>query len=182
MPYIYSLGWYTHKTGAPFMRALFMDFPNDPKVDEIGDEYMFGPAFLVAPVYLAGPDHASRSICPPALTGTTTGRTPATTADKPSPWLHPLTVCRSSSAPDPSFPWVARSPARKTTRPSPKSRSWPGRNASFTLYRDDGTTYAYEHGDYKVTHLHWDQQTQKLTHTGAPAWTAPDSQVVDVIH
>jgi len=32
MPYIYSLGWYTHESGAPFMRALFMDFPNDPKV------------------------------------------------------------------------------------------------------------------------------------------------------
>ena len=32
------------------MRALFMDFPNDPKVVTIGDQYMFGPAFLVAPV------------------------------------------------------------------------------------------------------------------------------------
>ena len=40
----------THETGAPFMRALFMDFPNDPKVAELGDEYMFGPALLVAPV------------------------------------------------------------------------------------------------------------------------------------
>ena len=50
MPYIYSLGWMTHETGAPYMRALFMDFPNDPKVAEIGDEYMFGPALLVAPV------------------------------------------------------------------------------------------------------------------------------------
>ena len=32
------------------MRGLFMDFPNDPRVAEIGDEYMIGPAFLVAPV------------------------------------------------------------------------------------------------------------------------------------
>ncbi|MBB6506579.1 alpha-D-xyloside xylohydrolase [Sphingomonas endophytica] len=50
MPYLYSLGYGTYKTGAPFMRALFMDFPNDPKVATIGDLYMFGPAFLVAPV------------------------------------------------------------------------------------------------------------------------------------
>src|SRR5699024_508503 len=50
MPYIYSLGYFTHKTGAPYMRALFMDFPDDPQVAEIGDEYMFGPALLVAPV------------------------------------------------------------------------------------------------------------------------------------
>ena len=32
------------------MRALFMDFPDDPNVADIRDEYMFGPAFLVAPV------------------------------------------------------------------------------------------------------------------------------------
>jgi len=50
MPYLYSLGKHTYDTGAPFMRALFMDFPDDPRVLGIGDEYMFGPAFLVAPV------------------------------------------------------------------------------------------------------------------------------------
>ena len=50
MPYIYSLGKQTYDTGAPFMRALFMDFPNDPNVSTLADEYMFGPAFLVAPV------------------------------------------------------------------------------------------------------------------------------------
>ena len=43
-------GYRTYQTGAPYMRALFMDFPNDPKVARLTDEYMFGPAFLVAPV------------------------------------------------------------------------------------------------------------------------------------
>ena len=62
-----------------------------------------------------------------------------------------------------------------------KVEVWPGRNADFTLYQDDGTTYAYEHGDYKVTHLHWDEAAQKLTHTGAPAWAGPDDELVDVI-
>ena len=32
------------------MRALPLVFPNDPKVADLRDEYMFGPAFLVAPV------------------------------------------------------------------------------------------------------------------------------------
>ena len=51
MPYIYSLAYrHAHVTGAPFMRGLFMDFGDDPKVADIGDEYMFGPALLVAPV------------------------------------------------------------------------------------------------------------------------------------
>jgi alpha-D-xyloside xylohydrolase len=31
MPYIYSLGYSTYQSGAPYMRALFMDFPNDAK-------------------------------------------------------------------------------------------------------------------------------------------------------
>ncbi|WP_277925152.1 TIM-barrel domain-containing protein, partial [Sphingomonas sp. BAUL-RG-20F-R05-02] len=54
VPYLYALGYQTYKTGAPFMRALFMDFPNDLAVATIGDEYMFGPAFLVAPVTTQG--------------------------------------------------------------------------------------------------------------------------------
>ncbi len=32
------------------MRPLVMDFPSDATARELTDEYMFGPAFLVAPV------------------------------------------------------------------------------------------------------------------------------------
>ena len=49
MPYLYSLGYQTYRSGAPFMRALFMDFPDDPQVAGLTDEYMLGPAFLAAP-------------------------------------------------------------------------------------------------------------------------------------
>ena len=54
LPYIYSLARKVTETGAPFMRALFMDFPQDPEVRDHRDEYMFGPAFLVAPVFEKG--------------------------------------------------------------------------------------------------------------------------------
>ena len=64
MPYLYSLAHTTHETGAPFMRGLFMDFGNDPKVADIGDEYMFGPALLVAPVIEQG--RVSREVYLPA--------------------------------------------------------------------------------------------------------------------
>ncbi len=64
MPYVYSLGYSTYRTGAPYMRALFMDFPNDPKVADLRDEYMFGPAFLVAPVTEQGA--TQRSVYLPA--------------------------------------------------------------------------------------------------------------------
>jgi alpha-D-xyloside xylohydrolase len=54
MPYIYSLGYKTQEDGAPFMRGLFMNFPDDARVANLTDEYMFGPAFLVAPVVEQG--------------------------------------------------------------------------------------------------------------------------------
>ena len=64
MPYIYSLGYHTWETGAPFMRALPLDFPDDPNVADLRDEYMFGPAFLVAPVTEQGA--TSRKVYLPA--------------------------------------------------------------------------------------------------------------------
>jgi alpha-D-xyloside xylohydrolase len=54
MPYIYSLGYRRMRRARRFMRGLFMDFGDDPKVANIGDEYMFGPALLVAPVVEQG--------------------------------------------------------------------------------------------------------------------------------
>src|SRR6202011_177325 len=62
--YIYSLGYHTWETGAPFMRALPLDFSDDPKVADLRDEYMFGPAFLVAPVTEQGA--TSREVYLPA--------------------------------------------------------------------------------------------------------------------
>ena len=64
MPYIYSLAYNTWSTGAPFMRALPLDFPADPMAADLRDEYMFGPALLVAPVTEQGA--TSRSVYLPA--------------------------------------------------------------------------------------------------------------------
>ena len=50
LPYIYSEAWrVTHGNGT-MMRPLVMDFPSDRNVDDIGDQYMFGSAFMVAPI------------------------------------------------------------------------------------------------------------------------------------
>ena len=51
MPYIYSIAARAHFDGEMMMRSLVMDFPSDPVASTITDEYMFGDAFLVAPVY-----------------------------------------------------------------------------------------------------------------------------------
>ncbi len=62
-----------------------------------------------------------------------------------------------------------------------KVRVYPGVNADFTLYDDDGKTYSYEQGTNKITHLHWDDAAQKLTQTGARAWTESGGNIVEVI-
>ncbi|MDI1256188.1 MAG: glycoside hydrolase family 31 protein [Flavobacterium sp.] len=50
LPYIYSTSWEVSANQSSFMRALFMDFPNDKKGWDINNEYMFGKSILVAPI------------------------------------------------------------------------------------------------------------------------------------
>lgn len=180
MPYIYSLGYMTHETGAPFMRGLFMDFPDDEKVANIGDEYMFGPAFLVAPVTEQGA--TSRSVYLPAGTD----------------WYNFWTNERlhggqtvTVAAPIDTLPLFVRAgsilplgePVESTNEQQrmAKVRVYPGADGDFQLYSDDGTTYDYEQGKDEITHLHWSNANQKLSSTGAKAWTTPDSQMIEII-
>jgi alpha-D-xyloside xylohydrolase len=50
LPYIYSHAYSTTKTGLPMIRAMVLEFQDDPSTHHIQDQYMFGDAFLVAPV------------------------------------------------------------------------------------------------------------------------------------
>jgi alpha-glucosidase (family GH31 glycosyl hydrolase) len=174
------LGHFTHETGAPFMRALFMDFPDDPKVAGIGDEYMFGPAFLVAPVTDQGA--TTKQVYLPAgadwynyWTHVRVRGGQTVTVDAPIDKL-PLFVRAGSIIPLGS---AVDSTADKQA--IAKVQVWPGANADFALYQDDGRTYAYEKGDFQLTKLHWDDAAHKLNHTGAAAWSGPDGQIVEVI-
>jgi len=179
MPYIYSLGYQTWLTGAPYMRALFMDFPNDPKVSDLGDEYMFGPAFLVAPVTDQGA--TSREVYLPAGTDwfnfwtnerVKGGQT--ITVDAPIDTI-PLFVRAGSIIP-------LGAPVENTHQLQAISqvRVYPGADGSFTLFSDDGTTYAYEKGAGSITRLHWDDAKQMLTHDGAASWSELDSIIVRI--
>jgi alpha-D-xyloside xylohydrolase len=179
MPYIYSLGYKTWLTGAPFMRALPLDFPNDPKVADLRDEYMFGPAFLVAPV--TGQGATSRQVYLPAG------------ADWYNYWTQERVKGGQSiivQAPIDTLPLFVRAgsiiplgaPVESTHQAQAiaKIRVYPGADASFTLFSDDGKTYAYEKGAGSVTRLHWDDARQRLTREGDPAWSGPDSAIVEV--
>jgi alpha-D-xyloside xylohydrolase len=180
MPYIYSLGYQTYQTGAPSMRALFMDFPNDPKVADLRDEFMFGPAFLVAPVTEQGA--ISRTVYLPAG------------ADWYNYWTNERVRGGQAiqvAAPIDTLPLFVRAgsilplgeavESTSQVQKIAKLRVYPGADADFVLYQDDGNTYAYEKGDTRITHLHWNDATQRFTHEGASAWTAPDSELLELI-
>ncbi|WP_343758230.1 discoidin domain-containing protein, partial [Clostridium oceanicum] len=53
MPYIYTYANEASKTGAPMVRPMFWDFPNDKvaHTDKTKYQFMLGKSFLVAPVY-----------------------------------------------------------------------------------------------------------------------------------
>ncbi len=180
LPYIYSVAYQSYQTDAPYMRALFMDFPHDQKVADIRDEYMFGPAFLVAPVTEQGA--TSRKVYLPAGTA----------------WFNYWTKQRyeggqtiTVSAPIDVLPLFVRagsilplgSRILSTSQPQKITalQIFPGADADFTLFKDDGKTYAYEKGSFQITRLHWNDATGQLSHSGSPAWIGPTSRLIQVI-
>lgn len=180
LPYIYSLAYYTYETGAPYMRALFMDFPNDPKIADVRDEYLFGPALLVAPVIEQGA--TTRMVYLPAgadwynyWTNERIEGGQTVKVDAPIDTL-PLFVRAGSILP-------TGEPIESTTEVQniSKVRIYPGADCDFTLYQDDGVTYAYENGSSRITKLHWDDAARKLTHAGPPAWTRPDAEIIEIL-
>jgi alpha-D-xyloside xylohydrolase len=140
---------------------------------------MFGPAFLVAPVTEQGA--TSRRVYLPAG------------ADWYNYWTNErvrggqtVTV----SAPIDTIPLFVRAgsivplgsevESTHDKQSIAKVRIYPGADASFTLFSDDGTTNAYEKGAGLVTRLHWSQADRQLTHDGPAAWTGPDKDVVEI--
>jgi alpha-D-xyloside xylohydrolase len=180
MPYIYSLGYQAKESGAPFMRGLFLDFGQDPKVADIGDEYMFGPALLVAPVTEQGA--TTREVYLPAG------------ADWYNFWTNKCVHGGQSilvDAPIDTIPLFVRagsilplgSPIESTEdkQTIANLRIYPGNDGDFILYNDDGKTYDYEKGDFTLTRLHWDDAKQKLTAEGPAEWSAPIDKVIEIV-
>ncbi|WP_426663774.1 TIM-barrel domain-containing protein [Rhodanobacter aciditrophus] len=180
LPYTYSAAYRSYRTGAPYMRALFMDFPHDPKVADIPDEYMYGPAFLVAPITEQGATH--RAVYLPAgcdwynyWTNQRLHGGQTVEVDAPIDTL-PLFVKAGSIV-----PLGTGEAGAGQTQKIVSVKVYPGADGSFALFRDDGTSYRYEQGNYSVTRLTWNDAAHRLDHEGAPAWSGPDSAVVSVI-
>ena len=168
IPYIYSQARKTYDTGAPFMRPLWMDFPGDAHVADLGTEYMFGPAFLVAPVTEQG--QTEKDVYLPAGSDWYNFWTNEKLAG--GRWVKvaapidqiPVFV-RAGSI----LPLGSEIPSTATKQSISEIRVYPGRDADFALYDDDGTSYGYEMGKSITTSLHWNQASGVLSANGGDA-------------
>ena len=166
LPYIYSLAGDVTQRSGTFMRPLVMDFPDDERAREITDEYMFGPAFLVAPVttYKA----RSRFVYLPAgvwydfWTGAIADkRIESGSAVNASALFDAIPVHVRAGSIIPFGPELQYTTEKKS---DPITLFvYTGADGSFNLYEDDGLTYNYEKGQYAMIPIRWNEAKQTLT-------------------
>ena len=162
IPYIYSEAWQITSKGATMMRALVMDFQGDRAALHHPYEFMFGKAFLVAPV--TEPNVAEWSVYLPECAGWYdfwTGKRfdgTQTITVSAAPDEIPLLVKAGSIIP--MGPFIQYS----TERNDPvEIRIYHGANGEFTLYEDENDNYDYEKGVYSLITFQWNDANKRLT-------------------
>ena len=169
MPYIYTAAHQTYADGVPMMRPLVLEYPQDPRVYGIDDQYLFGDALMIAPVTQEGA--AGRAVYLPEgawvdyWTGARYdgGRTIdyAAAAD-----VLPIFARAGAIVPmQPDMAYIGEKPVDPLTLdifPSGRSR--------FNLYEDDGESLAYQEGMYAETAITCDEMAGQIdVRVAAPA-------------
>ena len=174
MPYLYSLTAKVHLDDYTLLRGLPMDYPADPAVRDLSDQWMLGGALMACPVYEYGA--RSRSVYFPeglwydfytgeVMPGQAGNDGPSCptrsgislTVDAPYERM-PLYVRAGSIVPfGPAMEWSDEKPAADILL-----AVYAGADADFTLYEDDGLSYGYERGEYATIALHWDDAAGEL--------------------
>jgi alpha-D-xyloside xylohydrolase len=162
MPYIYSEAWQVTNNHGTLMRPLVMDWREDVEAQNTGDEYLFGPAILVSPVYTQGV--SSRTVYLPKATwydfwtGEKVEGGKRIQADAPLEKL-PLFVRAGSIVPmGPKMEWATEKPADPI-----ELRIYGGADGDFNFYEDENDSYRYEKGAHATIALHWDNGAKTLT-------------------
>ena len=162
MPYLYSLTAAVHFDDATLMRGLPMDFPDDPEVRDLSDQWLLGPSLMPCPVYEY--KARSRSVYFPEggwydfYTGQYIPGGERLTVEAPYERM-PLYVRAGSIIPlGPALEYTAEKPADRLLLVV-----FAGADADFTLYEDDGVSYDYEKGAYSTIRFHWDDDARILS-------------------
>jgi alpha-D-xyloside xylohydrolase len=163
LPYIYSEAWKITSNDSTIMRPLVMDWRTNPKVWNIGDQFMFGPSILVSPV--TQEDASDRSLyLPPApawydfWTGERTAGDQRLQVSAPLDRI-PLYIKAGSILPmGPEIEYAGEMPDAPI-----ELRVYPGADGHFDLYEDSGDTYDYEKGMHTIIPIDWSDATHTLT-------------------
>jgi alpha-D-xyloside xylohydrolase len=161
-PYIYSEAWQISKNGSTILRPLVMDFRHDTAAIEQPFQYLFGRAFLVAPITEPGATewkvYLPKSVdwynfwTGEKLEGGQNIKTDAS-LDK-----IPLFVKAGSIIPMGPFIQYAAEKIDPI-----EIRIYPGASGEFTLYEDETDNYNYEKGKYSTITFSWNDAEQELT-------------------
>ncbi|MCQ2110665.1 MAG: DUF5110 domain-containing protein [Bacteroidaceae bacterium] len=164
LPYLYSTAWQVSDKGYSYLRQLSMEAPDDRNTWDINDEFMFGQAFLVAPVIEA--DAESRQVYLPSNTDWVdfwTGQRVkgGQTVTKETPIeIIPVYVKTGSIVP---FTTEKVQYATEKSWKTLELRVYPGADGNFTLYEDENDNYNYEKGQFTEIPLSWNEATRELT-------------------
>ncbi len=160
-PYIYSVGAMACIRDDMIIRPLFFDYPEEENICEISDQYMFGPSLMVCPV-LSEDDKLS--IYLPAgndwydyYTGDfyEGGRT----IDYKCPIDRIAVFAKAGSIIPVTEPLDSTEYYNGQTI---GVRVFPGKDAYFDLYDDDGESNGYERGEYSISRIIWDDKTGEI--------------------
>jgi alpha-D-xyloside xylohydrolase len=145
------------------MRPLVMDFNGDKEVENIGNQWMFGPALMACPVgYFKA---RNRSVYFPAqcgwynlYTGEYTEGGQRLIVDAPYEQI-PVFVREGAIIPfGPEMEWSDEKPAELINL-----YIYAGQNGSFQLYEDEGTNYNYEKGKYATIDITYDDAARTVS-------------------
>jgi len=162
LPYIYSEAWQITKNGSTMMRPLVMDFNEDTSALNQQFEYMFGKAFLVAPV--TEPNVHEWNVYLPESSiwynFWTGNRFDGGQTINIKATLDKIPLFIKAGSIIPMGPIIQYS----TEKNDPvEIRIYPGANGEFTLYEDENDNYNYEKGIYALTRFKWDDTKKTLT-------------------
>ncbi len=162
LPYNYTICRETCETGMPMIRALWLHYPEDPKAVAMGNQYLWGPNILVAPVTAKGATRWEVYLprgewydfwSEKRLVG---GRSIEREVDLAT---MPLYVRAGSIVP--------LGPVKQyTTQPSDEPVTlvvYPGEDGSFTLHEDDGLSFDHRDGEFSKTRIGWNDADRRLS-------------------
>jgi alpha-D-xyloside xylohydrolase len=162
MPYIYSMAWRVTNEAYTPMRPLVMDYRSDPAVVNIGDEFLFGPSILVAPVTEAGATTRHLYLPKGKWFEFWSGKSidGSRSIDQLAPLERMPLFVRVGSivamGPDVEF-------AMQKVADPIELRIYRGADGDSVLYEDEGDSYRYEKGQYATIPIHWNESRQTVT-------------------